>query len=448
MAMPLRVARVSVAILIAINLINYIDRNVLSAVVINIQEEFFTPGDPNANGTTGLLGTAFMVSYMLTAPIFGWLGDRFPRWTIIAIGVILWSLATGLCGLATSFGMLIFCRVLVGVGEAAWGPIAPTILADMYPVSKRGTVMAWFNVALPVGSALGYVIGGQVAKLMDGYGPEIGLGAREGWRWAFLIVVPPGVLLGLWSFFRKDPPRGASDAGGHGHRFRIRDFKLLFRIPSYLYNLAGMTCMTFAIGGMAFWMPTYILQYRMGGTAADTDKLAEVNLIFGVITVVTGLAGTIVGGYLGDWLRPRIKGGGAYLSLSGWAMMAAFPFFLLVLYLPFPYAWVAMGICLFLAFLNTGPTNTVIANVVPPAMRATGYAIAILVIHALGDAISPTLIGFIADRFKTPDPQGILRGNMTLAFLVVGVAILLSGIFWKMGAKHLAADTEAAPTRR
>jgi predicted MFS family arabinose efflux permease len=308
----------------------------------------------------------------------------------------------------------------------------------MYPVSKRGTVMAWFNVALSVGSALGFVIGGQVAHLMDG------VAGREGWRWAFLIVVPPGLLLGVWSFFRKDPPRGAAEAAAASHRFRVRDALLLFKIPSYLYNVAGMTLMTFAVGGMSFWMPKYIHEFRLGHSPEDSEKLAQVNLVFGTIVVVTGLAGTIVGGYLGDYLRPRLKGGGAYLTLSGWAMMAAFPFFLLVLYLPFPWAWGALGVCLFLAFLNTGPTNTVIANVVPPAMRATGYAVAILVLHALGDAISPPLIGAIADRFKTPDG----RGNMNLAFSLVGGCIFLAGVFWKAGARHLARDTELAPTRR
>ena len=446
MSVPLRVARVSVAILIAINLINYIDRYVLSSVEPLVRDAFFQKGDPNAKGQMGLLATAFLVTYMLAAPLFGWMGDRMKRWTIIGVGVVLWSLATGACGLASSFSMLLFFRILVGVGEAAWGPIAPTVIADMYTVEKRGTVLAWFNVALPVGSALGYVIGGQVAKLMNGYGPQIGLDAREGWRWAFLIVMPPGLLLGAWALFRKDPPRGAAEKVPSTHRFRFQDALLLFKIPSYLWNLAGMTLMTFAVGGMSFWMPTYIHEFRMrGGTdAAGQAQLADINLIFGGITVVTGLAGTIVGGYLGDWLRPRLKGGGAYLKLSGWAMMAAFPFFLLVLHAPFPWAWVAMGACLFLAFMNTGPTNTVIANVVPPGMRATGYAVAILVLHALGDAISPPLIGAITDRFKTDDG----RGNMNLAFNVVGVTIFLAGVCWYRGARYLARDTELAPTRR
>lgn len=431
-------ARLSVAILIAINLINYIDRYVLSAIELNVRAAFFAPDDPNAKGQMGLLATAFLVTYMLAAPLFGWMGDRMKRWTIIGIGVLLWSLATGACGLASSFTMLLICRVLVGVGEAAWGPVAPTIIADMFPIEKRGSVLAWFNVALPVGSALGYVIGGQINHLMDGFD------GREGWRWAFLVVVPPGLLLGLWSFFRKDPPRGASDKQATTHRFRIQDVLLLFRIPSYLYNLGGMTLMTFAVGGMSFWMPTYIHEFRMGGEAGEAGaaQLARINLIFGAITVFTGLAGTIFGGYLGDWLRSRVDG--AYLKLSGWAMMSAFPFFLLVLYAPFPFAWVAMGICLFLAFMNTGPTNTVIANVVPPSMRATGYAVTILLIHALGDAISPPLIGAISDRFKTADG----RDNMNLAFTLVGVTIFLAGVCWKMGARHLTRDTELAPTRR
>src|SRR5262249_9058154 len=146
-------ARATLALLLAINLFNYIDRYVLSAVVPVLKEEFPT-------GRMGLLATAFLVSYMLTAPLFGWLADRVSRWLIVGLGVIVWSLASGASGLAETYGMLLATRIFVGVGEAAYGPAAPTLIADYFPVEKRGRVLAWFYMAIPVGSALGYAWGG------------------------------------------------------------------------------------------------------------------------------------------------------------------------------------------------------------------------------------------------------------------------------------------------
>src|SRR5215210_4836140 len=175
-----RDARVALALLLAINLFNYIDRQVLAAVEPEIRDTFFLPNDPNAMATTGLLGTAFLVSYMLSAPALGWLADRFSRWIIIGAAVIVWSLATGASGLAATFGMLFLTRIFVGIGEGGYGPAAPTILADLFPIAKRGRILAIFCSAIPVGSALGYVIGGSI----DGF---------LGWRWAFYLFTPPGI---------------------------------------------------------------------------------------------------------------------------------------------------------------------------------------------------------------------------------------------------------------
>jgi MFS transporter, Spinster family, sphingosine-1-phosphate transporter len=433
---PIRTARLSLALLLSINLLNYIDRSNLSAVEEHIRGELLKD-NPNAMERMGSLGTAFLLSYMLTAPFFGWLADRVKRWAIIGIGVCVWSLATGACGLAKSFEMLLLCRVFIGVGEAAWGPTAPTIIADLYPVSKRGTVLAWFNIALSVGYALGYILGGHMAS------------TRWGWPSAFFVVAPPGLVLGMICFFKKDLVRGQSDVAVR-RKFRFADLKTLVRIPSFVYNNLGMTAMTFAVGGMAFWMPTYVHSYRMGGevaTQAGRDAHAHVNYVFGLILVGTGLAGTLVGGYLADWMRNHLSGlgvvgrwfgHGSYFSLSGVTMLLAFVPFWAMLHRPFPEAWIYIGIALFLIFINTGPTNTIIANVTPPSIRASAYAFNILIIHALGDAISPPLIGRVRDQ---------TGGDMNRAFALVGLAIVLAGVFWILGARSLQRDTEAAPTR-
>src|SRR6478735_1704217 len=182
----------ALALLLAINLFNYIDRYILAAVEPLIAEHFFAATDENAMAKTGALATAFLVSYMLLAPVFGWLADRYSRWKIIGAGVAVWSLASGWSGMATAFSTLLLTRVIVGIGEAAYGPAAPTIISDFYSLEKRGRMLSFFYVAIPVGSALGYALGGGVAQ-------------HFGWRWPFYIVVIPGLLLSLVCFLMRDP---------------------------------------------------------------------------------------------------------------------------------------------------------------------------------------------------------------------------------------------------
>ncbi|HEY9774586.1 MAG TPA: MFS transporter [Planktothrix sp.] len=427
-------ARWAVFLLIAISLFNYIDRQVLAAVVPYVREAFFAHGTPHGfagwlvgllqpllgakpeNAMIGLLAMAFMVTYMVLAPLFGLL--RIKRWWIIGFGVVLWTIASGASGLAMTFGALLLTRCFVGVGEAAYGPVAPDIISDLYPASQRGKVLSWFYMAIPVGSALGYVLGGLVASTL-------------GWRWAFYAVVPPGILLGLWSLFMRDPKRGNADAmkdsSAESHKASLKDYKRFLKNKSYVLCTLGGTAMTFAIGGIAFWIPDYIHEFR--GVA----NLAQVNLTFGLILVVSGLLGTLAGGMIGDKLKARYSG--SYFLVSGAAMIVAFPFFVAMLYVPFPWAWVCIAIGCFCLFFNTGPSNAILANVTHPALRASAFALNILVIHAFGDVISPLVIGAITDATGK---------NMNIAFLVVSVLVLVGGIIWLFGAKHLARDEQRA----
>ena len=187
----------ALALLLGINLFNYIDRQILSATLPKIKRDatIFRPDDAWINTKLGALTTAFMVSYMLLSPVFGRLGDKMSRWLVVGLAVIAWSLATGGTGLATGYLVLFFTRCLVGIGEAAYGPVAPAMLSDLYPVDHRGRVMSWFYMAIPVGSALGFVIGSQIA------------GTSLGWRGAFWLATIPGIVLGVLCFFMKEPPR-------------------------------------------------------------------------------------------------------------------------------------------------------------------------------------------------------------------------------------------------
>jgi MFS family permease len=443
-------SRRALALLLFINLFNYVDRQVLAAVVPSIEKSFFGEANGAARSAAlealqqwcrarlgfkpelaliGVLSMAFMVLYMVGAPVFGRLAESHSRWGLVGVGVIGWSLASGASGLATTFFGLLLTRCLVGIGEAAYGPVAPTILSDLYAVEVRGRVLAWFYMAIPVGSALGYVLGGAVAgsTIGDLGGRIIGIHA-ESWRWAFFLVVPPGLLLGALAFFMKDPAlgRGKRVAAARPDRIRWRDYGVLLRTPSWVACTLGMTAMTFAIGGIAFWMPYYLAR-RPGAPASTT-------VVFGGITCVAGLLATLAGGVAGDRLRSRFSG--SYFLVSGTAMIVGFPFLLLTLSAPFPLIWIWLFVTCFCLFFNTGPTNTILANVSHPSIRAAGFALNILLIHAFGDVLSPVVIGVVSDRY-----------SMHLAFVVVGAMFVIAGILWLAGARYLERDTALVEAR-
>jgi MFS transporter, Spinster family, sphingosine-1-phosphate transporter len=447
---PLPGARSALVLLLLINLFNYIDRQVLAAVVDPIKQSFFGNETHGSTGSAsldhlqawcgqhlgfkpelaliGVLSMAFMVMYMIGAPVFGRLAERRSRWLLVGIGVVLWSFASGASGLAGTFMALLLTRCFVGIGEAAYGPVAPAVISDFYPVKMRGQVLAWFYMAIPVGSALGYVLGGAVANSSIGEVAGRLLGVHtDSWRWAFYLVVPPGLALGIWSFFKREPPRGQADLGAETNLATVhwRDYFVLLRTPSYVLCTLGMAAMTFAIGGIAFWMP-YYLKHR-------SDASGPVEVIFGGIVCLAGLVATLLGGIAGDKLRPRFSG--SYFLVSGIAMLAGFPFLLASLSVPFPAIWIVMFFTCFCLFFNTGPTNTILANVTHPSLRAGAFALNIFVIHAFGDVISPVIIGILSDRY-----------SMNVAFKVVGAMFVAAGIFWLLGIKYLSRDTELATT--
>jgi MFS family permease len=425
-------ARSALALLLVINLFNYIDRYVLAAVLPPMSTEFGLSTEQS-----GLLASAFLYAYMIGAPLLGRLAEHMSRWWLIGISITIWSLASGWTGLASSFTMLVITRVLVGFGEAGYGPAAPALISDYFPVERRGKVLAFFYLAIPVGSALGYVFGGFMNHWL-------------GWRSAFFVVVLPGLLLAVLCFLRREPLRDAPAVKKEKRAF-IADAKALLRIPSYVLNTAAMTAMTFAIGGISFWLPKYMLerqareyglvpriaieQMNLMQSPEMRDRLNEmlthINMTFGVIVVVAGFVSTILGGWLGDKLRTRWRG--SYFVTSGFGIALAFPCTLGMLWLPVPYAWFAVFGAVFFLFFNTGPANTALANVTSSRLRATAFAFNIFVIHALGDAISPPLIGLIAGHT-----------DWNTAFLLVSLTMVLASVLWLIGARYLGRDEDIA----
>jgi len=399
-----RSARLGLLILTGMNLLNYLDRFVVSALVESLKASELHLTDTQC----GALGTAFMVVYMATSPVFGALGDRWKRPRLIAFGVALWSAATALAGFARGFAGLFVARATVGVGEAAYGTISPAMLADYFPKEQRGRVFAVFFSAIPIGSALGYVLGGLVDR-------------HFGWRAAFFVAGVPGVILAALALLLRDPPRGAHDedlpaahAASPGLLSAYRD--LAGNTP-YLLTILGYAAYTFALGAMAFWMPAFLERVR--GVPKE-----EATVTFGAIVVATGFVGTFAGGWLGDRLLRRTRQ--SYLWVSGVAtLLAVVPAFV-ALTSPRPAVFfTATVVAEVLVFMSTGPINSAIVNLVAPGERATAVAMSIFTIHLLGDVPSPPLVGALSDA-----------SSLGRAVLIIPAVFVLAGIIWCYAAWH------------
>ncbi len=400
--------RYALVLLLSVNLLNYIDRQVLYAVFPLIKTDFHL-----SDTALGFLGSAFMLCYMCSAPLLGWLGDRGGRIRLASWGVAVWSLATALSGFAPGYRSLLAARTVVGIGEASFGTVSPGLLSDFFPKERRGRILSYFYLAIPVGSALGYLLGGV-------------LGQNFGWHAAFLMVGAPGLVLALVLGFLREPAH-AGDEGTYGGRREVpgMGYTSFFRNRSFVVNTLAMAAMTFAMGGLAQWMPTFL--YRVHHL-----EVARGNTLFGAITVVAGITGTLAGGRLGDYFQKKSDRG--YLLVSAWGFLIGVPIAV--------YAIAATSLrgCLaamffaeFFLFFNTGPLNTVIVNVSPHRCRAMAFAINIFFIHALGDAVSPTILGWFSDMW------GLRR-----ALLTTPLAIALAAVFCIVCTRYIKEDMERA----
>lgn len=382
-------------VLTLINLFNYIDRWVVASVVEPVKAELGL-----SDTQMGIIAAAFIVVYTLTSPVFGALGDKRGRPALIALGVAIWSVATGFAGFARGFWTLFAARATVGVGEAAYGTIAPALLADHFPVERRGRTLAVFFAAIPIGSAAGYVLGGLADQ-------------HFGWRAAFWIAGFPGLLLSLLILWVKDPPRGQFDT--HVPRASGSAYRDLLKNRPYLLAVLGYAAYTFALGGLAFWMPAFLERAR-------GMPRSEATVTFGAIVVATGFLGTFLGGWLGDKWLSRTKQ--SYLWVSGVATLLAAPLTYIALTSPSKSVYLTtIVLAEVLIFVSTGPINSAILNAVSPLERATAVGLSVLTMHLLGDIPSPLLIGFLSDR-----------SSLERAVLVVPVAILVAGLIWSYAA--------------
>ena len=406
-------------VLTTINFLNYIDQRLLSAVLEKIKLEWTL-----SDAQTGLLGSVFVIVYTLTAPI-GYFGDRMRRKNLIAGGVMLWSLATVAAAFARNYHELLIARALLGVGEACYATIAPSIIADLYSKDLRSRKLAYFYLATPVGSALGYILGGYV-------------GQYYGWRAVFLVGGLPGLLFAALAFFIVEPRRGQHDdevLQPPGLSL-LATVKRLLRTPAWRINTIGLALMTFTIGGLALWMPAYLERVH-GMTSGDAGT------IFGGITVVAGVIGTLVGGRLGD--RMQIRSPGGYFRLSGIGLLCSSPFIVLMTALDsLPAIFAVVFIAELFLFLNTGPLNAALIGCVPVQMRGAAFALNVLCIHAFGDALSNVLLGVVSDA-ATP-VLGSASAGLSLAIAVTAIPVAVGGLLLLRGGRWIARQPQGLMT--
>lgn len=401
-------------LLTSLNLLNYIDRYVMAAVLPKVQDELHL-----SNFLGGSLFTVFLIGYFATSPIFGALSDRSgpgTRKRLLALGVSVWSVATVASGLVHGFAALVVARAVVGVGEASYATIAPTFIDDLAAPAKKGRWMAIFAAATPVGSALGFVVGGAVEH-------------AHGWRSAFLVAGGPGLALALLCLLIAEPRNGTAtvppDVWGSA--------RTLWRIPLYRDGVLGFCAYTFAIGGFAYWAPKYLhARYGLEPGRASVD--------FGLITVAAGFVGTLVGGWLADAAvrRRSLRNAGKILdtkrsdaetaraNLSVCALSAGLGAPLAAAAIASPTAFgffVCVAACEVALFLSSGPMNVAMLRSVPAGLRASAMALGIFAIHLLGDLWSPPLIGLVADH-----------APMIWAMMAVPLVFALAAFVWLRGA--------------
>jgi len=361
--------RTTLVLLTSLNLLNYIDRSVLFAVQPLVQMEFHL-----SNTQVGYLTSAFLIFYMVAAPLAGPLADRYSRKRIIVVGAGFWSGLTLLTALTHNYWQLLVRHTLVGIGEATFVIIAPTFVADLFPEDERGRIFGIFYLAIPVGTAAGYLLGGK-------------LGAEHGWRFPFYVAALPGFLLALAVHFIPEPRRGQFDSLAETpERATILG---LARNPAFWTVTLGMAASTFSLGGIQVWMPTFLSVAR-GYSLKAADEL------FGAIVVIDGIVASLAGGWLGDRLLPRMRG--SYYFVSAVSMGLGVPVMIVALFFKGPVMLPAIAVAAFLLLLNTSPLNTALVNSVGAHIRATAIALNIFIFHLLGDVPSPTLMGYVADR--------------------------------------------------
>lgn len=404
----IRDRRAILALLTALNFVNYIDRAVIAAVLKPMKGELAL-----SNFEAGLLNTAFLIGYFATAPLFGARADKSARKGLIALGVVIWSLATMASGLATGFWTLLAARIVVGVGEASFTVLAPTIIDDVIPTGGKGKALAVFFLAIPLGYAIGYILGGSISY-------------HWGWRSAFFVVGGPGVLLALSCLLIVEPPRKLLDAKAK----LVDGLREIARVPLFRRATLGYCAYTAALGAFSYWAPNFLLERF---PHALNDETA--NRWFGIVLLAAGAIGTFAGGQWTDRAQralpppapdapydaPEHKAAvNVALRVCATGMFIAAPLAVVCFLVPSPAVFFAVAFVAEIGlFLSTSPVNIALLRSVPVERRASAMAASIFAIHLFGDLWSSAALGKLQDKLP-----------LVIAMMALPVTFALSGYLW------------------
>uniref|UniRef100_A0A3B3WBZ5 Major facilitator superfamily (MFS) profile domain-containing protein n=1 Tax=Poecilia mexicana TaxID=48701 RepID=A0A3B3WBZ5_9TELE len=431
-----RRAYVAIAVLCYVNLLNYMERYTIAGGLSSLVN-FFVISD----STAGLLQTVFICSFLLLAPLFGYLGDRYNRKYIMLCGLSVWLLTAAGSSLVSKsqFWLLVLLRALVGVGEASYSTVAPTIIGDLFSGGQRSVMICIFYIFIPVGSGLGYITGAGSANLTGD------------WRWALRITPIMGLVgLVLMVFLCPNPPRGAAETHGDGvtgHSSYVEDVKYLLKNKSYVWSSLGVTSLAFLTGALAFWLPTFLARAHVtqglrpsctGESCNSTDSY-----IFGAVTVATGILGGALGTTISRQLRDRFSHADPLICAVG--MLGSVPCLFITIFvasssIPVTYVFIFFGELLL--SLNWAVLADILLYVVVPTRRATAEALQITVGHLLGDAGSPYLLG-ISDAILSSNPDTSDFRSLMYSLLLCPFMGILGGVFFLITTMYITEDKKA-----
>jgi len=388
-----RAALWGLAVIFIANYFNYLDRQLVSALEeplrndLNLQAKEF-----------GLLWTLFTLGYMLCAVPIGLMADKFSRTRIFAVCVVIWSIATVASGMATEKWVLYIARVCIGIGEAGCLVIGPSLISDLFDPKVRGKALSVFFLGMPLGGTTAFILAG----LMFDWG----------WRNMFYAAGLPGFFIAVLIWFMRDPPRGSSEGAHHGMHGGggMKEYIQLLKTKTLLLIILAQAAAVIFLVPMIHFGVEYVVEAR------DMDKKSA-RVALGLMALVAGLIGTSISGVLGDILARRVKGAYALLAAAGYLL--GWPCLIIGFRASDPWVYfpaLTLG-CMFY-FMCMPAVNTQIANVASPAQRATAWALAVFILHLLGDTLAPVLFGVVLDF-------GIDRQH---AFEIFSIGMLVAGL--------------------
>jgi MFS family permease len=389
-------ATVALVLLTGMNFVNYLDRYILPAVQEQVKGEFHL-----SDAVMGSLTFYFFVAYVCASPVTGWLGDRFPRKPMIVACALVIAAMNFLTAHVHGFWELNVRHMALGVGEACFGIFAPSLIADYFPEDKRNGALTVFNIAIPVGAALGFLAGGNIAQ-------------THGWRMAFIASAIPGVVMALLILFLMREPQKVAES--QTHTVDRQGASSLVKNRAYLTAILGYAAVTFSLGGISFWIPAFLQRF-------NGRDIGAAGTIMGTLTVVCGLGGTVVGGVLAQWWSKK-TGKALYYVPAISALLAVTPS-VLTFFGPRSWTLPSLGAAVFFIFLGTGPVNAATLNAVPAHLRSMAMGGQLFALHVFGDMPSSFVIGFVSDR-----------SNLRVGLGITVITMILGGIIFFVGSRY------------